>query len=574
MEKTLTEDTKKLADTTSGFMIVLQDLLQETAENRVKFFNPHEMAESDFVERFDLWTGIYGGGADFPWSLSETQKKWLGFFAEMIFSDKQSIMKVILSSRDLCKTYLIKRFLAYLHLYGISDFSYFVSAQLPKVKEEVSAIADVLTDRMTVADYGDTISVANKEEIVFNKFEHEKEKVEGSKISGTTLTSFPRGITHNDKKASWLILDDIETRTTLRSKVDTEENWRKYQSDALSSLDNLKRRVIVLGNHLSIHGNNQKFYDSVSDEDRVIVPLYDPKTKKPAWSERFSWANEENKINIASIQKEYENMPSGDIIFRQDYLANPVGDDELFFAVKKIESFYMPDKKPVEEYVDMHGITYRIYKRHDYTKRYTVGVDCSEGVSLDDSAIVIIAYDAVSAEVVVTANINTVPQDRFCTSNLAFFGLYGIKPFVTPEANMGGSYIAHLLQNYTKELIYRRNNQRTTNDDVFGLHRNKLTSRQMLAEGLKTHLESGSLINLCGVLHAELQNYTMTTHTSQKTTRIKHSDEISAHFDLKDACENAVFGLREALQRTKIKKPSLREQGFYRKPSTLERIMR
>ena len=554
----------------------LELLTGGTSEERVNFFNPHLMKEKEFPYRFGIWCGFYGDGADFPWSWAPIHYEWFAWFGAMIYSDEQRIVKLKLTTRDICKTYFMKREMAYLHLYNLSEFTYFVSAQLPKVKEEIEATSKILKSRSVVADYGAVLLNDKKEEIVFKPVGN-SEHAQGSKIAGSTATSFPRGITHNDYKPHWLFIDDMETRQTLRSPADTHANYQKYQSDILSSMDNRRSRVSIIGNNISIHGNHQKLYEGLEEEDRMIAPLYDPATDTPVWPSRFCWDPEEalrdGKVSITALRDEYLKQPGGDKVFREDFLANPLSYEELYYDIRKIEGVYKPVTEPLRTHTD-GVLAYRVYREYDPTKQYCVGVDPAEGIGLDDTAFVLIAYDAAHAEIVVTANSNKVKQAEFCASNLRFNALYGCRPFITPEYNMGAVYVDHLAKNYPRELIFKRERVGQPVSQELGLLRNQLTSRQLLAETLKSALESGSLVNLCPILHAELCSYTALDHT-QSFRRVTPETYTTNHRDLLSAAQNAVYGLRQASESAALrgKEPSLSDQDWFRNtPSTIERI--
>lgn len=558
------------------------NLLKVPSNIRINYFNPNFMPPEEFADRFGQWVSIYGQGLDFPWGFSDKQYEWMEWFGEMIYSDRQSITKLALTSRDLAKTYLGKYFLAYLNIYEIATLSYFVSSHYEKVKDEMRGIRDIIMAPITVAEYGNLLFSSTTEEILFKttgdrwaEYERMIKKHKGilerkarnneekdmqehilslgakSKIGGSTLGSFSRGITFNHIRTEYLFLDEGETEQTLRSSLETQANWNKYQSDILPSMNTSRRRIFVAGNYTSIHGNHQKLLDSLPEEDKMILPLYNPKTGEPAWPQRYYWRNggayRKGMIAIDDLKEETEAQEGGALRFRKEYMASPLGDDELYYNLSKIEAIHIPEKKPLEQYKCVSsGLEYRIYRKANNTKQYVVGIDPSEGLGLDHSAISIIECGVEQSFVVATASNNTIKQDAFCASNLQFFTYFGIRPFVVPEANQGGAYIAHLEKNYPRNLIYQR--ETSSKVQASGLHRNTLTSRQMLAETLASHLESGALVNLCPYLHAEIQNFTNTDQTTP-FRRVTPDMSIANHFDLLAATQNGVYGIEQMKKR-------------------------
>ena len=100
-------------------------MTEASPKERMAYFNYTSTNQQEFPVRFLLFCRYYGG-LGFPWKYGQIHLDWAKWFAEMIYSPKQSITKLKLTSRDMLKTYFAKRELAYLHLYNISEYSYFI----------------------------------------------------------------------------------------------------------------------------------------------------------------------------------------------------------------------------------------------------------------------------------------------------------------------------------------------------------------------------------------------------------------------------------------------------------------
>ena len=552
---------------------VIDFLIKSTPEERVAFFDVESINAStdkerreEWIRRFLIWSRFYFV-PDFLYSRAPFHYKMFGWMFSMLYEDDNAYQQyVVATAREFLKTLDTKHFLIYGHAYGLIHYSNYISASYKKIEQEFSDMRNKLKSPLFVNDYGNIIARDTINDI---KFIEDK-----GKLSGATISTFRRGITEEGLKPDFLIGDDIETTDTQLSLVETENNWKKYTTDIVSSMLGTKRRIFHITNYTSIRGNQQRLLDATDKDCKMVVGLYaDEKEKVLTWSSRYAHTAEQAKgtdppkIAIDELKKTYTGLVGGERAWRAEMLCKPTGDDELYHSVSKIVKFCEPMKEPLRVFEDA-DIKYNVYKEFDPAKQYIAGVDTSEGVGLDSNAMVLLAYDNVKAEVVANASSNKVKQDVFCQSNIRFWGSYGTSPFVVPEANMGGLYINELTKNYNFNLIYHREKQGAIGMEIteqYGLQMTSVVNRGVVGAKLRSALESGDLINHSADLHVELSMFTDVDHMDNRRVSFVNSPIGTMHFDLISAARMAYWGLSQSTTNRRVMNtPSLAEQGFYK----------
>jgi len=150
-----------------------------------------------------------------------------------------------------------------------------------------------------------------------------------------------RGRRHGSERPSYVLADDFETLTTVRSEELTR-NIAQHFSEFAGGLDQKKGRVIYLCNYLSETGNvamleeKAKQSDDANDASRQNkmrfrkVPRVN-ENNQPTWPERDVMTDEElkephnqNKVSIETKMKEMRNPETGDADWLREMQLQPV----------------------------------------------------------------------------------------------------------------------------------------------------------------------------------------------------------------------------------------------------------
>ena len=479
-----------------------------------------------------------------------------------------------LSSRDMCKTYLAVPLMVFAAMKGYFRYSYFVSYSWIKIVQEMQAMRTIAKHPALEYHYGSVVLHDTQTEIYFRN---------GCKLQATSVLSFPRGIRHDGFKPEFLVLDDRETRDTIRSAVITQNIARATQSDIISSLNNSRRRILEIANFVSVFGNAKAAYDATRPDRRMIIPLH-TKDMEILWPERFTLTDKEaagtipRKISVESIKREYAEQTGGERTFREEYLCDPLSKEDRYHDIEVIRAHCSPKKKPISV-ITCRGLDLLIYKQFSKTKLYAVGSDLGEGLSLDGSVMTLLAFDSSSVEVVAEMASNTTKQDEFAFANMEAWNAYGAKPFVTWDALGGGAYGAVLHKEYSPDarLLFKRERMgkrgiEQTEDT--GLLLNQVTTRALLAQQTRTALENGDLINHSPHIDKELEEFTNIDQNNPYRRPTFENSFGASHFDRLWSLRFGFYGIeqaRAALTATaKTPNPTLSESGFYNRPTAGE----
>lgn len=503
---------------------------------------------------------------DFPWKQAEFQREMIFRFSDMMTTHLQQYRTVTLSSRDHAKTYYSRPLILFAIQEGYTHFPVWCSYAHDKVEEEVGAIYNLTQTDMFKYHYGNVVTSHNKTEIHFTN---------GAWLLGKSVMQEIRGITHDGRKIDLLLLDDIETRSTVTSQADTAAIRRKILSDYIGSLDSNRRRVFLLGNYLDENQFIADLYRATPDANRDIIPLYDEKGKI-SWSERFVHKDIDlhkpgnaHKTSIESIKRDFEGQPGGERIFREDFLADPVNPHHRYHDMTKIAE-HSEARKPIETIIK-RGITIDVYNHRDDLKQYALGADLGHGVGLDYSVFALFKYSQHGAVLVAEGYTNDVPQEVFAAACVEFLQEYGVKPYINFDALQGGKFEFVVRQTFNDNLVYRQEKQDrfgkiVYDDKQFGFRHNLINNKTMLADKCKIALETGQMITFSERALTEIKKYTKTelAKNYSRATYENTDETIDTHWDFLVAHQMALLAIEQSIARNKKRtKPSLAESGFY-----------
>lgn len=346
-------------------------------------------------------------------------------------------------------------------------------------------------------------------------FEKTTEKREETMASFTTATGIKmragtvgmdqRGQIQEDSRPDFLIFDDIETRKSLRSAVETQSIWDNMQ-EAINGLSK-DGGAIYLANYISERGNVHRLVQREDAQNVVlIVPIkFDG---KPMWS---AYTIEE----INTIEKTADD-------FAGEYMCEPSAGLDIFFDRTSLDR--QLKKTPLK---DIAG--FKLFHAYDASHRYGSGHDVAGGVGLDSSTSVFIDFSTIPNRVVATFASNTIKPDTFGDEINNEALRYG-EPIVAVENNKFDMCIGRLKQLYSNLYYTEQKETRVGMPPkirTFGWNTNAMTKPKMLFE-FKKAVEDGHLELSDPDLIAESKAYT-------RDDLMDRDDDprlVTRHFDL------------------------------------------
>ncbi len=171
---------------------------------------------------------------------------------------------------------------------------------------------------------------------------------EGIRVEAHSTQESVRGRIHGAMRPGFVILDDFETKKTLKSEAATKQ-IRTHIQEFKRGLDSARRRVLYLGNILSEYGNVQSVIERAKQDTELrvrIVPICQGTLASglhtPSWPERWTITEEEAKLNgKVSVESKKRSMwtpEEGDMDFQAEMLCQPIDESKAIFK----RDWFMP----------------------------------------------------------------------------------------------------------------------------------------------------------------------------------------------------------------------------------------
>jgi phage terminase large subunit-like protein len=169
-----------------------------------------------------------------------------------------------------------------------------------------------------ISDYGRLFPFEVKREDIAKASFSDFESTTGVKLASKSLGEVLRGANDFKKnegstRPTVLIIDDIDTTDSVKNRRIIDDNWRKITGETIDSLDQFRRRVIVLGNTIAEDGILPRFKRMAEGKTRTWKvfrqPLINP-DGSCAWPAIFTPEVIENlKTTPLAFQQNYELIP-------------------------------------------------------------------------------------------------------------------------------------------------------------------------------------------------------------------------------------------------------------------------
>jgi hypothetical protein len=307
---------------------------------------------------------------------------------------------------------------------------------------------------------------------IFEKTEAKREETmasfttsTGIKITADTVGTEQRGAIQEDARPDWILFEDFETRTTLRSAKKSKAIWENME-EARTGLSKTGS-CIYNCNYISELGNVHQLVQKKSDTRRVLIVPILTADNKPAW-DRYSMAD-------------IEQMRKDDDDFEGERLCKPSASKDILFDREVLDK--MEVKRPVEV-----SAGFRIYKKYDPSHRYGSGHDVAGGVLLDSSTSIHMDFDCVPAQVVGVFDANDIKPEAFgdeiYREQNVFPGIAGIENNKYDQAILKAKQLGVTLYK-TERNELKVNMSNTNNTATYGWNTNSLTKPKMVLSFVK-----------------------------------------------------------------------------------------
>lgn len=354
---------------------------------------------------------------------------------------------------------------------------------------------DIANSKQTVTDVYNMLAVGQVRQFypeIFLKTEEKRQETmgvfdttTGVKARAGTVGTDQRGQLQEDSRPDLIWFDDIETRKTLRSAVETQAIFDNME-EARTGLSKNGGSIYTC-NYISERGNVHKLVQPTEGKKVLIVPII--QDSKPTW----------DLYTVAEINTIKSNTDD----FAGEYLCEPSAGLDIFFDRECLER--QKAKQPLREVAG-----FKQFYNYDPSHRYGSGHDVAGGVGLDHSTSVFIDFHTIPNRVVATFKSNTIKPDVFGYEIIKECGVYG-NPVCAIENNKFDMAIG-VLKHQGYDNIYFTEEKETRagiapRTKYWGWNTNTMTKPKMLFD-LKKAVEDGHLELTDEDLISELRSYT------------------------------------------------------------------
>lgn len=171
---------------------------------------------------------------------------------------------IIEAFRGSRKTTILRAFVLWCIIYKVEPFIIVQSYEDGLSSDWVRQVAKMMTSPRIVADYGNMFPFKVKREDIVKASFSNFESTNGVRISAKSTGQTLRGSNeYNDDvgatRPTMLILDDIDTTDSVRNEKVVDYTETKILGETIGSLDQFRRRVILLANTIGEDGILPRF---------------------------------------------------------------------------------------------------------------------------------------------------------------------------------------------------------------------------------------------------------------------------------------------------------------------------
>lgn len=251
------------------------------------------------------------------------------------------------------KTSFAKGLILYMIAYDIEPYinaDAFDSTNSERILFDV--VWELQTNDRFTADFGEKYNIKRSKDQVTQKRikdfitnpqvdENQNIVKNGIRVEAYSTQETVRGRVHGAMRPGFVLLDDFETKKTLKSDAATNQ-VRLHIQEFKRGLDSSHRRVLYLGNILSEYGNVQSVVERAKQDPELrvrIVPICKGTLvgglHTPTWPERWTITEEEalksGKVSIEAKKRSMWTPEEGDADFQAEMLCQPIDETKSLF---------------------------------------------------------------------------------------------------------------------------------------------------------------------------------------------------------------------------------------------------
>lgn len=169
----------------------------------------------------------------------------------------------------------------------------------------------------------------------------------GTRVEAYSTGEPVRGRLSGAMRPGFLVLDDFETKKTIKS-VATTLAIRDHMQEFKLGLDSKRMRVLYLGNYISEYANVQMLIDRAKVDPMLrlrLIPVHDG--VMPAWDDKYAMddqtAAQTGKVSLEAKKRQMWTPEEGDTDWNAEMLCLPVDDSKAIFKKEMFQPITMAE---------------------------------------------------------------------------------------------------------------------------------------------------------------------------------------------------------------------------------------
>lgn len=214
-------------------------------------------------------------------------------------------------------------------------------------------VLELQTNRRLKQDFGELFNAKRTDEQKTQKSITDFLTSNGVRVEAHSTQEPIRGRLHGSTRPQFVIMDDFEDMTTVRSEAMTRQ-VRDHIAEFKGGLDQERGRVLYLGNYLSEAGTVQSIMDraKIDPSLRVRTVWILDSQNNPSWPQKHVLsdleAKETGKISIEEIKRRMWTPEVGSADFDREMMGDPVSEKYQEFKMSWVKSIEQADLDKME----------------------------------------------------------------------------------------------------------------------------------------------------------------------------------------------------------------------------------
>ena len=256
--------------------------------------------------------------------------------------------------RESGKTSFAKAYLVYLLCYRVDEYINVDSYDKENAERILFDIVwELQTNKRILDDFGSLYNAPKSKDLVQQKrvsnfITNAPPGQTGVRVEAHSTQEPVRGRLHGSVRPQLILLDDFETKKTIKSEEYTR-NVREHIQEFKGGLDSVRGRVLYLGNYLSEFANIQSIIDRSKVDENLRIRIVPIEDGKPTWPQKYTNTNEPNKVSIESIRQMMWTPETLDDDFMAEMMCQPIDYSNAEFKREWFSHRYItPDLKDLD----------------------------------------------------------------------------------------------------------------------------------------------------------------------------------------------------------------------------------